>query len=497
MWGSHRSYYKGKIIMRNDKRKHARALTILILLLSGDVELNPGPNQSTYLCPYCDLMVDYGMKAIQCDFCDMWYHKTCISMCTKDYENLVDNSISFLCCRCDHPTHTKSLVTHEIATSNSYSVLAEENTQNEILDKSNNSSFHPAICSSPKDESLKASNLDSNDSLLQTQRLLDLPDKGGNWRTIVVNANGITGKLAELESLIETTQPDQILMTETKLGNDDRAAENKLDQLGYKTYSCHRKKGGGGVMIAIRHNFLHHEIQLLDDPSDEIKFKDHPGVLKWIEVIVNNKTKLYVGVFYRQPNANKVQLQCLEKSLQIIKKRSKNNPNSTIMIGGDFNCGDIDWDHCTVLPTSDKKSLHNRLLDMISDYSLEQHQREPTRNDRILDLFMTNKPNMVRSMNTVAGISDHEIPVADCELKPKHKRMIPRQIFLWQKADWEKLKEEMTKYRDDFLKKASERTVEENWRDFKKHIKEIMDTYIPSKSTSMRHNLPWKETTPL
>ncbi len=45
--------------------------------------------------------------------------------------------------------------------------------------------------------------------------------KGENWRTIVVIANCIRGKGTEIEWLIMCTHPQQILITETKLGEED------------------------------------------------------------------------------------------------------------------------------------------------------------------------------------------------------------------------------------------------------------------------------------
>ena len=90
--------------------KHTLCLAIFTLLLSGDVELNPGPiGNSIYPCPFCEINVEYGMKALQCDNCEMWYHKTCVSICTENYENLENNSKTYLCCRCNHPNYISDI----------------------------------------------------------------------------------------------------------------------------------------------------------------------------------------------------------------------------------------------------------------------------------------------------------------------------------------------------------------------------------------------------
>ncbi len=40
---------------------------------------------------------------------------------------------------------------------------------------------------------------------------------------------------------------------------------------------------------------------------------------------------------------------------------------------------------------------------------------EPPRQDRILDQFLTNRPDIVENMHTLSGISDYDIPIVDCD----------------------------------------------------------------------------------
>ncbi len=96
LWCIKKTRPKQSSSCKRNQKSNKTCHLLLLLLLSGDVELNPGPgqvNDSIYPCACCELKVDYGMKALQCDHCSMWYHKTCISMCTRDYTNLENNSI--------------------------------------------------------------------------------------------------------------------------------------------------------------------------------------------------------------------------------------------------------------------------------------------------------------------------------------------------------------------------------------------------------------------
>ena len=55
------------------------------------------------------------------------------------------------------------------------------------------------------------------------------------------------------------------------------------------------------------------------------------------------------------------------------------NRNAHVLVGGDFNCGDIEWSHMQV--------PHEQLLDIIGEHCLTQVVNIPTRNDKTLDAF--------------------------------------------------------------------------------------------------------------
>ena len=65
---------------------------------------------------------------------------------------------------------------------------------------------------------------------------------------------------------------------------------------------------------------------------------------------------------------------------------------------------------------------------------LTQIQKDFTRNDKILDLC-TNKPDQFSDIRSIPGISDHEIILADCDLKTVVCKKPPQTIYLWNKID--------------------------------------------------------------
>ena len=168
---------------------------------------------------------------------------------------------------------------------------------------------------------------------------------------------------------------------------------------------------GGGVMIAVREQFT----------ANELPLHDVDGEIVWVRVEpLKNNSSLIIGAFYRTPSEREVnQLNQLEKSLDQIYAMTKNNESSTIILGGDFNVGDINWDSLTVSNNSNNKALCLKTLEIMAHFHLEQMQRQPTRLNNTLDLWLTNKPSLVKQCNSIPGISDHDIVLTDSDFKAK------------------------------------------------------------------------------
>ncbi len=345
-----------------------------------------------------------------------------------------------------------------------------------VLSSVQSTSSALALSSEPKTPSTVSKSAESQSIPYQV-----LPPNINAWCSIIVNANSINGKRAEFEALLSYTSPDLILITETKLGNDIKTSEFMPSNSGYTVYRKDRKRGGGGVLIAIKDCYTHVQVEM----------KDITCEILWIEVNLVNCKKLYAGCFYRPPDTGIEYLDSFEESLKIIEAKTRNNPGASILLGGDFNAKDINWDSNTVSSTSGRKNLHTRLLDIVGSFHLSQHQLGPTCEESILDLFFTNKPGIVRSMHTIPGLSDHDIPVADCDLKPSINKKQPRKLFQFHRANWDSIRAATLTFAENFLAEYKDRSVDMNWRMFVDHIKSSMDKFIPSKLSSTRYNLPW------
>ena len=163
----------------------------------------------------------------------------------------------------------------------------------------------------------------------------------------------------------------------------------------------------------------------------------------------------------------------------------------TLLLGGDFNVPYINWETFTISSECNSRKMYDKHLDVIDENEMQQLQYQPTHCGSVLDLFFSNKRSLIKDITVIPGISDHDAVVVDTviTIKPNHK--LPRRIRQWSKTDWDEVREEVTQYRDSYFQKASSQPVEDNYKSFQDFIKEIIDTYVPSKMSSVRWNVPW------
>ena len=132
------------------------------------------------------------------------------------------------------------------------------------------------------------------------------------------------------------------------------------------------------------------------------------------------------------------------------------------------------------------------IIELFEKFQLEQQQKEPTREGHLPDLFCTNKPGLVKACTAIPGISDHKAVVAaDCLFQAKITKKIPRKIYQWSRADWDKMKSETSTFSDSYLESHTNRTIDENYSMINDHINHLMGTHVPSKMSHSSNHSPW------
>ena len=203
--------------------------------------------------------------------------------------------------------------------------------------------------------------------------------------------------------------------------------------------------------------------------------------LVWATITLKDHSKLVVGYFYRSPNKGVSPILELESQLSEIMDAFRNNPKTTLIMGGDFNAGGIDWETGLVPDDSPSRPLKEKLIKVISETGLQQVQREPTSGQNLLDLVCCNKPSLVKACISIPGISDHSIVLADRDLNATITKKPTRTVYQWAKADWQLIKEQTIIFVKQFLALALTRTMKENYTVFIEYMEGILAIKIPSK----------------
>ena len=203
---------------------------------------------------------------------------------------------------------------------------------------------------------------------------------------------------------------------------------------------------------------------------------------------------MFIGSFYRQPKGpvshELSKLDALNASLHHIQPLNRNN-DKTIILSGDFNAGDIDWNDNMVPSGSSNPTVCNKILDILNEHGLYQLQKHPTREANILDLFITNKPGLLKQIVTIPGISDHDIIMTDCDLRAYIPKKVHRKIYSYSKADWPNIHKSMEVFKDVFSREAISRSPEVNFNILKSKIEQVIEKFVPCKTTSSRYKPPW------
>ena len=149
------------------------------------------------------------MKEYAVTVCSVWHHKSCIELCTTDYELLQRSNVQWMCCKCDS-LNVSSFTYHSYEIEN-VSYYEPLNTTESFLD-SFTSQFSPLKTSSPKSaqnnsKSHRKEPNSTNKSRTESTSIPNLPPKR-NLRILTVNCRSIKDKTSELKAIINYTKPD-------------------------------------------------------------------------------------------------------------------------------------------------------------------------------------------------------------------------------------------------------------------------------------------------
>ncbi|MES9904902.1 MAG: reverse transcriptase family protein [Sedimenticola sp.] len=296
-----------------------------------------------------------------------------------------------------------------------------------------------------------------------------------------MNCQSIKNKKPELFSIIDSSKPDIIFGSESWL--TPNIANSEIFPENYDAFRKDRNDGHGGVFLAHKKEFVCSATPELQSNCESV----------WCKLEIVGCKTLYLCSFYRPPDVtDPTYLDQFNTSLH----RIMSYKNANILIGGDFNCGDVDWDNMHVPPGVPKVNTQRQLVDIVQEHSLSQVINIPTRQDKTLDILLTNNPapvTRVRGMPPI-GKSDHDIVFTEYDIKAKRVRQTPRKILLYRRADMDGLRNHIRTFSANFLSFAASKTVNEMWCDFRDELAIAIDKFIPSKMTKPKYSCPWIDT---
>ena len=132
-------------------------------------------------------------------------------------------------------------------------------------------------------------------------------------------------------------------------------------------------------------------------------------------------------------------------------------------------------------------------LDFLLSNSLSQLISQATRltSNNVLDLLITSSQNIIEDRH-VPGISDHLAIIFDVNPKPHIPRKPSRKVFQFHKADKISLRMKDKAALDKFIKSDPHKNdISTNWCITKSILNNLLNDYVPYKTTKSRHNLPW------
>lgn len=192
--------------------------------------------------------------------------------------------------------------------------------------------------------------------------------------------------------------PDIAILIETWL--HDQIPDSDVFPDGFYVFRRDRVSRGEGDALLVRYTL-----------SCTFIAHDHECQMVWASINFGRQLML-VGGIYRCPQANIDVLQSLFEFLQ-----TKNKQFSRIILAGDFNLPDIDWENVTPKGIGE----HSRILvDIAFNYNLGQVVTSPTRmssgsESLLYQLYFLSEifTKSVLDVSITEGISNHELVVCD------------------------------------------------------------------------------------
>ncbi len=328
------------------KLANITAYATCLVILSGDVALNPGPVKDP--CAVCQKGCRQNQKAIQCDLCDEWSHAKCIGMNNTEYYELSHSSMPWQCIKCLFPGFDSPV-------RNSAKKTVVRNDLNQGIELNPN-----------------------------------LKKRGMKFAHI--NIATLPGHYADMEVLLEKAKIDVFAVTESRL--DCTIPDSQICHSEYDCYRKDRNRSGGGCAVLIKSKWP--SKRRIDLESDSLE-------MVCVEICPEKAKNTIFTVMYKPPIMNHDEfVKGFENDLLT---KLGDELNKDIIIMGDFNANVIAPKLCKY---ARKLMQISRLYGL--NQLIEEPTRVTEHTSTAIDLiFVNNSHRFVSHGVQNFGASDHSV----------------------------------------------------------------------------------------
>jgi hypothetical protein len=191
------------------------------------------------------------------------------------------------------------------------------------------------------------------------------------------NSEGDCSNILErFQNLVYTEDSDIVCVNETWLREDTGPDNLEILHSGYTIFRKDRKSRGGGVLLAVKSSSFKSVREIKHNYNIEVTVA---------ELTTASDMKLLVASCYRPPNEDQTWMERFNNFLGGV---CSNHAN--IVLAGDFNLPQISWNS----PETTTGVSESTFIELLHDYFLVQLNNTATRGDNILDLVITNIPDL-------------------------------------------------------------------------------------------------------
>ena len=169
------------------------------------------------------------------------------------------------------------------------------------------------------------------------------------------------------------------------------------------------------------------------------------------------------------------------------------------IIGGDMNLACIDWEREIVLTeqTNSTRYLNQctKFLETISEIEVSQHCKIITSpiSGIILDLMLTNRPDIVIDISVYPGMLDHNVVIGTFNLITSRTRKPQRKILKFNQTVWTAVRKVAADVTTAYMaRQPNNHTIQENGTFIETHLLSLIEKHTPTSRNKLTRGLPQK-----